>query len=46
MPSKFSLFAKNSKEVEARAKAKANTTGEQVDTIPAKDKNPDDLEIQ
>jgi len=46
MPSKFSLFAKSSKEIEAKAKAKAETTGEQADSIPAKDKNPDDLEIK
>ena len=46
MPSKFSLFAQSTKHLEERAKAAVNTVGEQNDTIPAKDKNPDDLEIK
>ncbi len=45
MPSKFSLFAQRTKEVEAKAKV-AETIGENTDAIPAKDKNPDDLEIK
>lgn len=46
MPSKFSQFAQSTKHLEEKAKATANTTGQQNDTIPAKDKNPDDLEIK
>lgn len=45
MPSKFSMFAQRTKELEAKAKG-ADTTGESTDAIPAKDKNPDDLEIK
>jgi hypothetical protein len=40
MPSKFSLFVQKTKELESKKQA-----GED-DAIPAKDKNPDDLEIQ
>ncbi|NLO96486.1 MAG: hypothetical protein GX091_00150 [Peptococcaceae bacterium] len=46
MPSKFSLFARDTKEIELKAKQKLDTSGEQKDSIPAKDKNPDDLEIK
>lgn len=46
MPSKFSLFAQSTKHLEDKSKSTANTVGEQNDVIPAKDKNPDDLEIQ
>jgi hypothetical protein len=40
MPSKFSLFAKKTKELEAKS------TDQPADSVPAKDKNPDDLEIK
>ncbi len=46
MPSKFSLFAQSTKHLEEKAKAAANSMSEQNDSIPAKDKNPDDLEIK
>lgn len=46
MPSKFSLFAQSTKHLEEKAKSSTNTVGEQHDVIPAKDKNPDDLEIK
>ncbi|MGI6450791.1 MAG: hypothetical protein ACOX3R_11050 [Desulfitobacteriia bacterium] len=44
MPSKFSQFAQSTKQLEARTKS-PSPVGEQKDTVPAKDKNPDDLEI-
>jgi len=48
MPSKFNLFAQETRALEEKAKAKnaANTAGQVNDAIPAKDKNPDDLEIK
>lgn len=46
MPSKFSLFAQSTKELEAKARNSANTVAQNCDAIPAKDKNPDDLEIK
>jgi hypothetical protein len=46
MASKFSLFAQKTKELEAKAKGGTSTTGQSKDSIPAKDKNPDDLEIK
>lgn len=46
MPSKFSLFAQSTKEIEAKAKNAADTVAQNSDAIPAKDKNPDDLEIK
>lgn len=45
MPSNFSLFAQKTKEIESNAKNAAKTIDQRADTIPAKDKNPDDLEI-
>lgn len=46
MPSKFSQFAKATKELEAKAKNSTFTSGEKTDIIPNKEKNPDDLELQ
>lgn len=46
MPSKFSLFAQSTKELESKAKNATHNAGEPTDAIPAKDKNPDDLEIK
>jgi len=46
MPSKFSLSAQSTKELEAKARNSANTVAQNCDAIPAKDKNPDDLEIK
>jgi len=45
MPSKFSLFARDTKELENKSKNTA-TTGQKNDAVPTKDKNPDDLEIK
>ncbi|RNC28626.1 MAG: hypothetical protein AWM53_01285 [Candidatus Dichloromethanomonas elyunquensis] len=45
MPSKFSLFAQQTKDLETKAKTESNR-GQQTDSIPAKDKNPDDLEVK
>ena len=42
---KFSDFARETKKFEAPPN-KADTVGEQKDSVPAKDKNPDDLEIK
>lgn len=44
MPSKFSQFAQSTKHLESKANS-TKTVGEQNDTVPAKDKSPDDLEI-
>lgn len=46
LPSKFSQFAQNTRDLEAKAKSNETTVGQQGDAIPAKDKNPDDLEIK
>lgn len=46
MTSKFNLFARDTRKIELKAKEKINTTGEQKDSVPTKDKNPDDMEIK
>lgn len=46
MPSKFSLFAKRTKELESKAQGLSDDTFQKTDAISAKDKNPDDLEIK
>jgi hypothetical protein len=46
MPSKFSEFARETREIELKAKQKSDTTGQRKDSVSAKDKNPDDLEFK
>lgn len=46
MPSKFSEFARDTKKFEKTGSNATNAPGEKADSVPAKDKNPDDLEIQ
>lgn len=47
MASKFSMFAQKTKDLEAKSQGSSNTIKQNQDpVVPAKEKNPDDLEIQ
>lgn len=46
MPSKFSLFAQTTRDLESKVKKATDNTGQQTDPIPTKDKNPDDLDVK
>ena len=46
MPGKSTILTSNKNVNKSKNKNQENTTGKKNDNIPAKDKNPDDLEIQ
>jgi len=46
MPSKFSMFAQKTKDLESKAQGASGETKQNSDPVPAKDKNPDDLDVQ
>lgn len=45
MPSKFSMFAQKTKDLESKAQGSSSLAKQNLDPIPEKDKSPDDQEL-